>query len=93
VDPDQQLAGRCDLVLDNGCLHGLTEREQPGWAATVRHVVAPNATVLVRAAPPRRGPGVGPAGIGESTMDILLGPGWSRSTPPSAHWHQYVARS
>jgi SAM-dependent methyltransferase len=92
VDPDGRLTGLCDLVLDNGCLHGLSENERAGWAATVGQLAAPGATLLVRAAPPRRGPGVGPAGIRESAMDELLDPDWSRTTRAAHGWHRYVRR-
>jgi SAM-dependent methyltransferase len=92
VDPDQRLRGQCDLVLDNGCLHGLPESARDGWAVTVRHLAAPDATLLIRAAPPRRGPGVGPSGIGASTMDQLVAPEWSRTASGTPGWHRYVRR-
>jgi SAM-dependent methyltransferase len=88
VDSDGALAGRCDLVLDNGCLHGLGEDERRGWAATVRHLGAPATVLLLRAAAPRRGPSVGPAGIAMSTVDELLGPDWSGSMV-GAGWYSY----
>jgi SAM-dependent methyltransferase len=92
VDPDQRLRGHCDLVLDNGCLHGLPESARDGWAATVRQLAAPDATLLVQAAPARRGPGVGPSGIQPSTMDRLVGADWSRTTSGASGWHRYIRR-
>jgi SAM-dependent methyltransferase len=94
VDPDGRLAGACDLVLDNGCLHGLTGEERDGWASTVHHLAAPRAALLIRAASPGpRGLTIGPSGIDTSTMDATLGPLWSRqSTHPSGgrDWYAYA---
>ncbi|MFC7483547.1 hypothetical protein ACFQX7_30970 [Luedemannella flava] len=80
-------------MLDNGCLHGLSADEREGWATTVRHLAAPGATLLVRAAPPRGRAGVGPAGIARSTMDRLLPPDWTPTAVPTADahgWHAYT---
>jgi SAM-dependent methyltransferase len=96
VDPDRRLAGSCDLLLDSGCLHGLAGDERAGWASTVRHLAAPGATLLIRAAPSRRRPGIGPSGIDRSTLDTVLGGIWAPSPVPwsGRHgWHVYRRRA
>jgi SAM-dependent methyltransferase len=95
VDPDGHLAGRCDLLLDNGCLHGLTGPQRVGWASTVRHLAAADASLLVRAAAPRRRVGIGPSGIEESVLRTILGPDWQPSATPARKgrdWYHYVLR-
>jgi SAM-dependent methyltransferase len=87
VDPAGALAGGCDLVLDNGCLHGLPVTARSGWAATVGHLAAAGATLLLRAAPARHGPRVGPRGIDQSTVDELLA-GWTGSAIGGG-WYRY----
>jgi hypothetical protein len=75
VDPDRTLHHVAGLILDVGCLHGLTPAERTGWAATVAHLAAPSAVLLVRAAPPARR-GIGPAGIAPHELTALLGNTW-----------------
>jgi hypothetical protein len=87
VDPAGALDGRCHLVLDNGCLHGLPVTARTGWAETVEYLAAPGATLLLRAAPARPGLRVGPRGINQSTVDELLA-GWTGSTLGGG-WHRY----
>jgi hypothetical protein len=74
VDPDRALRGTVRLLLDVGCLHGLSPADRTGWAATVRSLAAPTATLLLRAAPPGRR-GFGPAGIEVDEITELL-PDW-----------------
>jgi SAM-dependent methyltransferase len=96
VDPDSRLAGSCDLLLDNGCLHGLAGDEREGWASTVRHLGAPGATLLIRAAPARRGPGIGPSGIDRSALDAVLADNWSPLPVPISgrhDWYVYTRRA
>ena len=88
VDPDGVLAAACDLVVDNGCLHGVRAAARKGWAATVNRLGAPGAALLVRAAPPRNR-GVGPAGIAAGDIATLLGDGWFDLGRPAPDWLQY----
>ena len=88
VDPDGDLAGTARLILDVGCLHGLTPAGRVGWAATVATLAVPGAVLLVRAAPPAsRGPG--PRGIAAPTIDDLLTGAWSRLDQRGA-WHWFT---
>ncbi len=88
VDPAGALAARVRTVLDNGCLHGIPNRLRPGWAATVNHLAATNADLLIRAVPSApRWPG--PAGVAAATITTLLGDGWTQSSPPGPDWHHY----
>jgi hypothetical protein len=89
VDPGGRLAGTVTLVLDNGCLHGLTARRRGGWARTVGALAAPGCVLLVRAA--RRGHrGAGPRGIEAAELTGLLGDSWRPAPVPAPGWHRYV---
>lgn len=88
VDPDGALAASCDLILDNGCLHGIPAAARLGWAATVNQVAGPHATLLVRAAPPRRGR-LGPAGITAEEIAALLGERWFEHACPARDWSDH----
>jgi len=91
VDPAGTLAGACDLVLDNGCLHGIPAGSRRGWAATVDRLAAPAATVLVRAMPPRKSY-LGPAGIAAADVTALLDPAWTAVVIDEPHWLRYDLR-
>jgi SAM-dependent methyltransferase len=88
VDPDGELAGRCRLIVDNGCLHGIAPDGRTGWASTVEHLADPAAHLLVRASG-RSGRRVGPAGISAAEITGLLGPTWQRDPEPAPGWHAY----
>ena len=88
VDPGGALAGACDLVVDNGCLHGIPAAARRGWAATVNRLATSSATLLVRAAPPRHH-GIGPAGIATPDIAALLGDGWLDLGHPTPGWSHY----
>jgi SAM-dependent methyltransferase len=88
VDPDGALVGLCDLVIDNGCLHGIPPSMREGWAATVHRFASPGGVLLVRAAPPRNR-GIGPAGIRVDEISALLGGDWSAISRPAPGWLQY----
>jgi SAM-dependent methyltransferase len=88
VDPDGVLVGACDLVVDNGCLHGVRGAARKGWAATVNRLGVPGAALLVRAAPPRNR-GVGPTGIAAGDIAALLGDGWFDVGRRAPGWLQY----
>jgi 2-polyprenyl-3-methyl-5-hydroxy-6-metoxy-1,4-benzoquinol methylase len=88
VDPDGMLAGACDLVVDNGCLHGVPAAARKGWAATVNRLAMPGAALLVRAVPPRNR-GIAPAGISAADIAALLGDGWLNLDRPAPGWVHY----
>lgn len=86
VDQDGTLAGAADLLLDVGCLHGLSAAQRVGWAETVRHLCAARATLLIRAAPAGRR-GMGPAGIAAAQIDALLDERWKLIQSGSGWYH------
>ena len=87
VDPDGRLAGAVDLILDNGCLHGLDDRR--GWVRTVEALAGTRAVLLIRAAPRRRGPGIGPQGIDAGEVRALIGNGWAEA-PTDPGWYLFT---
>jgi SAM-dependent methyltransferase len=89
VDPDGILPGTVTLLLDNGCLHGIPQQIRPGWAVTVNTLAAPDAVLLVRAAP-RRHRALGPAGIDGLHLTALLGDSWHPAALPYPGWYRYI---
>ncbi|MFF4733585.1 class I SAM-dependent methyltransferase [Streptomyces mirabilis] len=89
VDPQAQLAGATSLLLDNGCLHGIPAERRQGWATTVNTLAAPEAILLLRAAPRRRR-GIGPRGIDEGDVTALLADRWRPVTAPGPNWFSYA---
>jgi len=96
--------GNYTLLLDGGCLHGLTPAQLQRAAAALTEAAKPGAVLLMFAfAPGRRGPA--PRGIGPAQMPALF-PGWdldfsrpatdvklsgvARNASPA--WHQLVRR-
>ena len=89
VDPGSRLSGTVTLVLDNGCLHGITGRRRGGWARTVGALAAPGCVLLVRAV--QRGHrGAGPLGLDPANLASLLGDGWLPAPAPAPGWYRYV---
>ena len=102
--PGELGAGNYTLLLDGGCLHGLTPPRLRHAAAVLTGAAKPGAVLLMFAfAPGRRGPA--PRGIDPSEVPALF-PGWdldfsrpvtdvnlsgvARNASPS--WHQLVRR-
>jgi SAM-dependent methyltransferase len=92
VDPDGALAARVTLLLDNGCLHGIPERDRPGWARTADALAAPGCRLLVRAAGRGYG-GIGPRGISPGDLTALLGNRWRPSPSPGPGWFLFTRAS
>jgi SAM-dependent methyltransferase len=88
VDTDGRLRHAVDLILDNGCLHGVADPDRPAWVATVNALAAPGATLLVRAAPRRRARGVGPRGLDGDELRRLIGDGWDEY-PAESGWYRF----
>ena len=91
VDPGSRLSGTVTLVLDNGCLHGITGRRRGGWARTVDALAAPGCVLLIRAAW-RGHRGAGPLGIEPAKLASLLHDNWLPTPVPAPGWHRYVRR-
>ena len=89
VDPSGRLAGTATLLLDNGCLHGISGQRLPGWAHTVNTLATLHCVLLVHAAPRRRHR-IGPDGTGPPQITELLGPGWHQDPSPEPGWYHYT---
>lgn len=92
VDPDGTLAGQVTLLLDNGCLHGISDRDRPGWARTADALAAPGCRLLVRAAA-RGHRRIGPSGISPDELAALLGDRWSPGRSPGPGWFLFTRDS
>lgn len=88
----EPLIGRVTLVLDVGCLHGLDVAGRQAWGSTVARVAAPDACLLLRAAPPRTTRSITPRGIAPDEIAALLGPRWTRADSDSSGWSVYRTR-
>lgn len=91
VDPDGRLAARATLLLDNGCLHGIPDRQRPGWAATAQALAASGCILLINAIPRYRR-GIGPIGLAPEDLPALLGDDWDRLPAPARNWYCYQRR-
>jgi SAM-dependent methyltransferase len=78
-----KLAGRASLVLDVGCLHGLSDVGRRRWAEVVNLVAAPGARVLVWAVPRRGSRTLGPRGLDPDELHATLGSHWTAQTTDS----------
>lgn len=72
------VAGRVDLVLDIGCLHGLDITGRAGWARAVARAASPTAAALIRASTPAQRL-IAPRGISFDEIAALLGSTWTRT--------------
>ncbi|MFC8845344.1 MULTISPECIES: class I SAM-dependent methyltransferase [unclassified Micromonospora] len=88
VDPDGSLAGTVNLLLDNGCMHGLSPQSRQRWAGTVTRLAAADACLLLRAAAPGRRL-VGPRGAARTELLRLLGPHWQSPAALGNGWHLF----
>lgn len=71
----KQLDGRTfDLVVDIGCLHGLSAAKRREAYASIGRLTAPGSTLLQLAVLPRRG--LGPHGFDEAMLLDEIGPEW-----------------
>jgi SAM-dependent methyltransferase len=84
-----ELAGTVSLILDVGCLHGLTDDGRRRWGEIAQLLATPGAHVLVRAAPAVRLAALGPAGLRPGELGSLLGPGWSVRPTIDPHWQLF----
>lgn len=72
---DLATEGAFDLVLDIGCIHGLTDTQQHAFADWVTGHTGDGAVVVIHAATPRTG--LGPKGLDESAVKALFPAPWS----------------
>jgi SAM-dependent methyltransferase len=81
LDP---LLQRTHLIIEAGCLHGLSSSGRSGWSQTVNAVAAHHARLLVWAEAPTSRPGL-PRGITGTEIDTLLGRNWARQPSSGTH--------
>jgi SAM-dependent methyltransferase len=63
------------LLVDNGCIHLLSDPDRDAYVDVVGAIAAPDATLLVTGFPPgRRGPG--PRGIDRAEIERRFAPEW-----------------
>jgi SAM-dependent methyltransferase len=73
---DQVLPGHeFDLVVDVGCLHGMTKPQQRVFADWATEHTKQGAHLVVLAVAPRRG--IGPSGLDQAGITALFGAPWS----------------
>jgi len=68
------IGGGFDLIVDNGCLHGLDGEQRDAYVREVGAAAAPGARLLIMAfaAQKRRGP----PGIDRAELETRFAPGW-----------------
>jgi SAM-dependent methyltransferase len=64
-----------DLVVDVGCIHGLTATQQRTFARWVTQHTNPGAQLVILAVAPRHG--IGPKGLDQAEIVALFGAPWS----------------
>ena len=75
-------SGEYQLLLDRGCLHGLSREERAAYARTVTAIAAPGATLFIMSFARNRVPG-GMRGADAAEISSLFEPDWRlvASTP------------
>ncbi|MEW6580426.1 MAG: methyltransferase domain-containing protein [Chloroflexota bacterium] len=95
-------AGPFDLLIDVGCMHGLTPEQRPPCAANLARLARPGATYLLYAFMPRLGRSGRPMGIDRAGLEALLGeafvlldyvPGEEVMQPVASAWYTWQRRA
>ncbi|MBP8975015.1 MAG: class I SAM-dependent methyltransferase [Anaerolineae bacterium] len=91
-----------DLLIDVGCMHGLTPEQRPQYVANLSRLARPGATYLLYAHLPRLGRGGRPMGIDRAGAEALLGdafalldyvPGQETTQPVASAWYTWQRRA
>lgn len=82
----QGIDGRFDLIVDNGCLHGMSDDDRARYVREVTAVAAPDARLLLVAFPPGRSFAV--AGIAQDEVERRFTPDWSLLSVGDESWAQ-----
>jgi 2-polyprenyl-3-methyl-5-hydroxy-6-metoxy-1,4-benzoquinol methylase len=64
-----------DLIIDNGCIHGMSDRDRDAYVREVSAVAAPDARLLIVAFNP--GGRIGVPGIDRAEMERRFATGWT----------------
>ena len=88
-----RITNRATLVLDVGCLPGLTEGGRVTWGEIVNLVAAPGAHLVIRNTPRRASRSIGPVGLDIGELESILGPRWATlpSAAPDSGWQVLVS--
>ncbi|MEP0763259.1 MAG: methyltransferase domain-containing protein [Chloroflexota bacterium] len=95
-------AGPFDLLIDVGCMHGLTPEQRPQYAANLIRLARPGAAYLLYAFLPRLGRGGRPMGVDRADLEALLGgafalldyvPGQEATQPVPSAWYTWQRRA
>jgi SAM-dependent methyltransferase len=63
------------LIVDNGCLHNMSDSDRDSYVREVSAVAAPDARLLIVAFVP--GGGLGVRGVDRTEMERRFSPGWT----------------
>ncbi len=72
------IGGGFDLIVDNGCIHAMSDRDRDAYAREVSAVAAPDAQLLIVAFPP--GSRIGVPGIDQAELERRLAAHWTLSS-------------
>ncbi len=91
-----------DLLIDVGCMHGLTPQQRPQYAANLGRLARPGAAYLLYAFLPRLGRSGRPMGIDRAGLEALIGedfalldytPGEEVTQPVASAWYTWQRRA
>jgi cyclopropane fatty-acyl-phospholipid synthase-like methyltransferase len=68
------IAGPFQLIVDNGCFHGMSAHDRDLYVEEISAAAAPDARLLMIAFTPSR---FGPAGVDQSEIERRLTPAWA----------------
>lgn len=66
--------GDFQLIVDNGCLHGMSDHDRDLYVPEITAVAAPDARLSIVAF--KRGAPIGPTGIGQAEIERRFTPAW-----------------
>lgn len=66
--------GDFQLIVDNGCLHGMSDHDRNLYVPEITAVAAPDARLSIVAF--KRGAPIGPTGIGQAEIERRFTPAW-----------------
>jgi SAM-dependent methyltransferase len=69
------ITGPFELIVDNGCLHGMSDHDRDLYVQEIAAVAAPSARLFIVGF--KRGGGVGPVGIDQAEIERRFTPAWT----------------
>jgi cyclopropane fatty-acyl-phospholipid synthase-like methyltransferase len=81
------ISGPFEVIVDNGCFHGMSDGDRDLYVKGISAVAAPNARLLMIAF--KRAGGVGPPGVDQPEIERRFTPAWSLlSAADEPRWTQ-----